>query len=165
VGSARGSGRRASAAAPSSRTELKRYLSDLNLSGIPATLREYLSRVVTPTLERQKNGGALALKFEAAYLRALDFAEANEAEAARVYARYARGDGEPSIAEYKPLQDFLFLVDHAAADGDAMALAAVLDVTADLSSLTRLYRRVLASLFIAGAEGRPPSHGKSASSS
>jgi len=87
---------------------LKRYLSDLKLSAIPATLREYLSQVVTPTLEQQKSGGALAVKFEAAYLRALDFAEANEAEAARVYARYARGDGKPSIAEYKPLQDFLF---------------------------------------------------------
>jgi predicted TIM-barrel fold metal-dependent hydrolase len=86
---------------------LERYLSDLKSSTIPATLREYLSRVVTPTLERQKSGGALAIKFEAAYLRALDFAPANEAEAARVYARYARG-GAPSIAEYKPLQDFLF---------------------------------------------------------
>ena len=87
---------------------LRRYLSDLKLSAIPATLREYLSQVVTPTLERQKSGGALAVKFEAAYLRALDFGEPNEAEAARVYARYARGAGKPSIAEYKPLQDVLF---------------------------------------------------------
>jgi predicted TIM-barrel fold metal-dependent hydrolase len=87
---------------------LRRYLSDLKLSEIPATLRGYLSQVVTPTLERQKSGGALAVKFEAAYLRALDFAEANEAEAARVYARYARGVGKPSIAEYEPLQNFLF---------------------------------------------------------
>jgi predicted TIM-barrel fold metal-dependent hydrolase len=87
---------------------LRRYLSDLKVSPIPATLREYLSRVVTPTLERQKSGGALAVKFEAAYLRALDFAEAGEAEAARVYARHARGTGAPSIAEYTPLQNFLF---------------------------------------------------------
>jgi predicted TIM-barrel fold metal-dependent hydrolase len=87
---------------------LKRYLSDLKLSGIPATLPAYLSQVVTPTLERQKRGGALAIKFEAAYLRGLDFAEANEADAARVYARYARGGGTPSTAEYKLLQDFLF---------------------------------------------------------
>jgi hypothetical protein len=84
---------------------LRRYLSDLKLSAIPATLREYLSQVVTPTLERQKSGGALAVKFEAAYLRALDFGGPNEAEAARVY---ARGAGKPSITEYKPLQDFLF---------------------------------------------------------
>lgn len=37
----------------------------------------------------------------------LIFADATEAEAARVYARYARG-GAPTAAGYKPLQDFLF---------------------------------------------------------
>jgi predicted TIM-barrel fold metal-dependent hydrolase len=90
---------------------LKRYLSDLNMKAVPATLREFTSRVVTPTLERQKRGGAVAVKFEAAYLRALDFADATEQEAARVYARYARGSDSkvaPTAAEYKPLQDFLF---------------------------------------------------------
>lgn len=86
---------------------LKRYLSDLNMKAVPATLREFTASVVTPTLERQKRGGAVAVKFEAAYLRALDFADAMEADAARVYAKYARG-GAPTAAEYKPLQDFLF---------------------------------------------------------
>lgn len=87
---------------------LKRYLSDLNMKAVPATLREFMTRVVTPTLERQKREGAVAVKFEAAYLRPLDFADATETEAARVYARYARGPGAPTAAEYKPLQDFLF---------------------------------------------------------
>jgi uncharacterized protein len=86
---------------------LKRYLSELKLTAVPATLKEYLARVVTPTLERQKREGAVAVKFEAAYLRALDFGEASEAEAARVYARYARR-GAPTAADYRPLQDFLF---------------------------------------------------------
>jgi predicted TIM-barrel fold metal-dependent hydrolase len=87
---------------------LKRYLSDLNMKAVPATLREFMTRVVTPTLERQKREGAVAVKFEAAYLRPLDFADASEQEASRVYARYARGVGAPTAAEYKPLQDFLF---------------------------------------------------------
>jgi predicted TIM-barrel fold metal-dependent hydrolase len=90
---------------------LKRYLSELNMKSVPATLREYTSRVVTPTLERQKREGAVAVKFEAAYLRALDFADASESEASRVYARYARGpdsEAAPTAREYKPLQDFLF---------------------------------------------------------
>jgi predicted TIM-barrel fold metal-dependent hydrolase len=87
---------------------LKRYLSDLNMKTVPATLREYTARVVTPTLERQKREGAVAVKFEAAYLRALDFADASETEASRVYTRYARGAGAPTAAEYKPLQDYLF---------------------------------------------------------
>jgi uncharacterized protein len=86
---------------------LKRYLSGLKMTSVPATLQEFTSRVVTPTLEAQKRAGAVGVKFEAAYLRGLDFADASEAEAARVYARYARG-GAPTAAEYKPLQDFLF---------------------------------------------------------
>jgi predicted TIM-barrel fold metal-dependent hydrolase len=100
---------------------LKRYLSDLNMKSVPATLREYTARVVTPTLERQKREGAVAVKFEAAYLRALDFAEASEAEAARVYARYARGVGAPTAAEYKPLQDFLFR--HVAREAGRLGMA------------------------------------------
>jgi uncharacterized protein len=86
---------------------LRRYLSDLSLKAVPATLREYLTRVVTPTLERQRRAGAVAVKFEAAYLRPLYFADASERDAARVYARFAR-TGAPAAAEYKPLQDFLF---------------------------------------------------------
>jgi predicted TIM-barrel fold metal-dependent hydrolase len=62
---------------------------------------------VTPTLEAQKRGGCLAVKFEAAYLRGLDFDVASPEDASRVYARYA-GGGEPTHGEYKTLQDFLF---------------------------------------------------------
>src|SRR4030095_16766938 len=52
---------------------LKRYMNESNLSALPPTLDEYLKKVVTPTLERQKRQGAIAAKFEAAYLRPLDF--------------------------------------------------------------------------------------------
>jgi predicted TIM-barrel fold metal-dependent hydrolase len=86
---------------------LRRYLSESRVARRPATLAEYLTRVVTPTLERQRRGGAVAVKFEAAYLRALDFDDASQSEAARVYARHARGT-EPGAADYKTLQDFLF---------------------------------------------------------
>ena len=54
---------------------LKRYLADLHMDAPPATLRDYLAKVVTPTLERQKQQGAVALKLEAAYLRPLNFAQ------------------------------------------------------------------------------------------
>ncbi len=86
---------------------LKRYLAESNVKALPSTLKDYLMQVVTPTLERQKRDGALALKFEAAYLRSLDFDDVQEGEAARIYARYAKG-GEPPPREYKQLQDFLF---------------------------------------------------------
>src|SRR6185295_10663698 len=64
----------------------------------------YLSRVVTPTLERMKREGAVAIKYEAAYLRPLSFDGASKADAARIYAR----GGAPAFTTYKPLQDFLF---------------------------------------------------------
>lgn len=86
---------------------LRRYFAGSSVARPPATLAEYLSRIVTPTLERQRRGGAVAVKFEAAYLRALDFDDARQEDAMQVYARYARG-GVPSTAGYKLLQDFLF---------------------------------------------------------
>jgi len=86
---------------------LRRYLTDLQLTGLPRTLDDYLAKVVTPTLEAQRAGGCVAVKFEAAYLRALDFDDVAVQTARRIYARYA-GGGEPSHADYKALQDFLF---------------------------------------------------------
>ena len=86
---------------------LRRYMRELNVDRLPATLDEYLSKVLRPTLERQRRNGAVAVKFEAAYLRPLDFADADGVEAARIYARYAAG-GAPTRAEYKTLQDYLF---------------------------------------------------------
>lgn len=85
----------------------RRYLADLKLSKTPATLESYLTTVVTPTLESQRRAGCVALKFEAAYLRSLDFGEASVAAASAIYEKYSQG-GEPSHAEYKTLQDFLF---------------------------------------------------------
>src|SRR5258706_7991256 len=86
---------------------LKRYLADLKLSALPASLDEYLKRVVTPTLERQQRDRAVAIKFEAAYLRKLNFDDPDETLARTTYARFVRG-GEPLAGNYKALQDFLF---------------------------------------------------------
>lgn len=86
---------------------LQRYLRDLNVSALPATLDEYVSTVVNATLARQRANGAVGIKFEAAYLRPLDFDDPDAAAAARAYAKYVRS-GTPSHAEYKNLQDYLF---------------------------------------------------------
>jgi predicted TIM-barrel fold metal-dependent hydrolase len=86
---------------------LQRYLADLHLSRLPATLDAYLRSVVTPTLERQHQAGCIAVKFEAAYLRALDFDAAALTTARAVYARYV-GGGTPPHAAYKTLEDYLF---------------------------------------------------------
>jgi predicted TIM-barrel fold metal-dependent hydrolase len=83
------------------------YLEAVGLKALPSTLDDYLKQVVTPTLERQKAGGAVAEKFEIAYLRGFDFADVPRDEAAKIYARWAAG-GRPEDADYKKLQDFLF---------------------------------------------------------
>jgi uncharacterized protein len=85
---------------------LKRYLKECGLNQSPATLDEYLQKVVTPTLERHKHGGAVAAKFEAAYLRSLDFENPPRAEATRIYSG-ARALPATDAA-YKTLQDFIF---------------------------------------------------------
>src|ERR1700719_645480 len=38
---------------------LKRYVTESGLAATPSTLNEYLARVVTPTLEKQRQGGAV----------------------------------------------------------------------------------------------------------
>lgn len=86
---------------------LRKYLQPVGLTNPPATLSDYLARVVTPTLERHKQGGAVAEKFEAAYLRSLEFHAADRAEADGIYRQYA-GKAAPPAAAYATLQDYLF---------------------------------------------------------
>jgi uncharacterized protein len=86
---------------------LKKYLADLSISKLPATLDEYLNKIVTATLKAQKKTGCMAVKFEAAYLRSLDFEKTEMQFASEVYAHYING-GEPSHEKYKLLQDFIF---------------------------------------------------------
>src|SRR4029077_8939401 len=71
---------------------LHTYLRDAGFNSIPATLDIYVDKIVRATLQKQKSAGAVAVKFEAAYLRALDFAPASRADASRVYAKYAQGN-------------------------------------------------------------------------
>lgn len=85
---------------------LRRYLRDLGLAKVPPTLDAYLRDVVSATLQRQNDGGAVSIKFEAAYLRPLDFDPADSSAAATIYRRYASG-GVPTSAEYKTLEDYL----------------------------------------------------------
>jgi uncharacterized protein len=84
-----------------------RYLKQVGLSAIPVTLDEYLQQVVTATLQRQKAGGAIAEKFELAYLRSFAFSDPSRAEAERIYLRWA-AHSNPDAQDYELLQSFLF---------------------------------------------------------
>jgi hypothetical protein len=85
----------------------QRYLAARHLAKIPESLDDYLRVVITPALEEQKAAGALAIKFEGAYLRSLEFTNPARSEAAAVYGRYAQG-GAPEPNEYKVLQDYIY---------------------------------------------------------
>ncbi|KCZ71867.1 putative TIM-barrel fold metal-dependent hydrolase [Candidatus Methanoperedens nitroreducens] len=86
---------------------LRRYMADLKVMSLPPTLDAYFKTVVTPTIEAQQKAGCVAVKFEAALMRSLHFAEVPAQTANAVYARYVKG-GVPSHAEYKALQDYIF---------------------------------------------------------
>lgn len=78
---------------------LKRYYAESGVASRPATLDEYLNKVVRATLERHKQSGAVAEKFEMAYLRTLDLGNPSREAAEKAWS----GDGD-----YKALQDYIF---------------------------------------------------------
>jgi hypothetical protein len=91
---------------PREATLLRRYMQTLAVRSLPPSLDEYVRTVVAPTIAHQRADGAVGIKFEAAYLRALDFADPDTFAAHRVYAKYVHA-GVPSHAEYKALEDNL----------------------------------------------------------
>ena len=89
---------------------LRRYMKDVNHDTLPPTLREYIAKIILPVLELQKKNGAVAVKFEAAYLRTLDFGPAEPmAMVQQIYAKFVK-EGVPTQAEYIRLQNYLFRV-------------------------------------------------------
>jgi predicted TIM-barrel fold metal-dependent hydrolase len=88
---------------------LQRYYRELGIARRPATLDAFVRTVVTPIMERWRSAGAVGIKFEAAYLRPLDFDVADAAKARAIYARWAAA-GTPTHAEYKTVQDYLMRV-------------------------------------------------------
>jgi uncharacterized protein len=89
---------------------LKTYMAQAGVNGLPASLYDYIEKVVKPTLAAQKKAGAPAIKFEAAYLRPLTFGRplpTDMPEAVEIYARYANGRPGSRI-EVLRVQNFLF---------------------------------------------------------
>jgi len=81
----------------------------LKVSGnkrLPPTFDDYLI-FVSHQLESWKADGAVALKFELAYLRDLKVENPTRESADRVYAIYSQSS-EPTADEYRILQDFVF---------------------------------------------------------
>jgi predicted TIM-barrel fold metal-dependent hydrolase len=82
------------------------YLRSGGLTSPPGSLDGYLE-FMRKVLAAQKTAGAVAIKFEAAYLRALDFEDADPSAAASTYGKFRAGR-VPDAIEYKNLQNYLF---------------------------------------------------------
>ncbi|MFL6451787.1 MAG: amidohydrolase family protein [Bryobacteraceae bacterium] len=85
---------------------LARYLQVSGKKRLPATFDDYLT-FVSHQLESWKADGAVAFKFELAYLRDLRVGNPTRESADRVYAIYSQSS-EPTAEEYRILQDFVF---------------------------------------------------------
>jgi uncharacterized protein len=84
-----------------------KYLQQANLKSLPPTLDLYLKQLIDVILAQQKSQGAIAEKFEIAYLRSFGFDDVPQSEASRIYANLLHTP-HPDEAQYKRLQDFLF---------------------------------------------------------
>lgn len=98
----------------------RRYLTEAKIARLPSTLDLYFRRFVTPTLERQKDEGAVGIKFVAAYYRSLEFDTVSKQEAEKIYRAYVNG-GEPGPLLYKKFQDYVFR--YVAAEAGRLGLA------------------------------------------
>ena len=85
---------------------LKRYFDQVETSSKPRRFDDYL-RFVRESLARLKTDGAVAVTFEAAYLRSLHFDDPSQRQARRIYERYLNSTEVPAD-EYRDLQDYLF---------------------------------------------------------
>ena len=87
----------------------KKFQRDLRQAGLltlPDSLDGYL-HFVTRIMEMDREKGAVAIKFEAAYFRSLYFSDPPRAAAAGVYEKYRHG-GVPTSQQYTLFQDFIF---------------------------------------------------------
>jgi len=86
---------------------LHRWMDQEHVSQLPAGFDHYLKFVTSVLEDNQKNKGAIAMKFEVAYFRPLNFSDPSKEEAEAIYKRYAAG-GVPDEKEYRTFQDYIF---------------------------------------------------------
>jgi predicted TIM-barrel fold metal-dependent hydrolase len=97
----------------------------------PATLPDYLEEVITPTLVRMQQEGAVAIKLEGVGLQRPAAMGVDEFEARAVYARHAFG-AEPPPREYEELRSFL--VRYVAQEASRLGLVVHIHTGTDLGA-------------------------------
>lgn len=85
---------------------LHRWMQQEGVAKLPPIFPDYLN-FVTHTLEDNQKKGAIAEKFEVAYLRPVKFGDPSRKQAEALYKKYRAG-GVPSEMEYRTFQDYIF---------------------------------------------------------
>jgi len=85
---------------------LHRWMQQENVNKLPANFDDYL-KFISHTLEDNQKKGAIAQKFEVAYLRSTKFSDPTRDQAAEIYGRFM-GGGIPNTQEYRTFQDYIF---------------------------------------------------------
>ena len=88
--------------------EMDVALRRVDLDAAPATLPDYLDLVLRPEICRRHAAGAVALKFQTPYYRAIDFRAIPADQAEDIYRR-GHSAGHLDAVEARVLQDFLFI--------------------------------------------------------
>ncbi len=110
----------------------KAYL-ESGLTLPPPSFDEYLT-FVSHRMERWKSDGAVAVKFELAYLRDLSIGNPTRGSAERVFTLYSQSS-QPTNEEYRTLQDFLFR--EVAGEAGRLGLAVHIHCAAGIGSYYR----------------------------
>jgi uncharacterized protein len=85
---------------------LHRWMQQEGVTKLPVKFGDYLEFVVR-VLGDNREKGAIAMKFEVAYLRPTTFSDPTREQAEEIYQHYAAG-GVPSEKDYRTFQDFIF---------------------------------------------------------
>lgn len=88
-------------------TAIKRILSELHEEKLPGSLEAYTLDIISQTIVRWKEQGAIAVKIALAYSRTLDFNKVPEAEAEQIYLSLL-DNKDITETDYKNLEDYLF---------------------------------------------------------
>lgn len=91
---------------PMQTRQLHRMMQQSGQPELPPDFRSYL-QWVTRVLQRNRQAGGIAMKFEVFYFRPARFGDPSLAQAAAVYRKW-RGGGVPPAADYTIFQDYIF---------------------------------------------------------
>lgn len=89
------------------RSQIRQKCGMFNNGELPATLDEFVDKIVMRTLDLYAEQGSVGIKFQTPYYRPIAFLDPAKPDAASLYAKGIR-DGDLASGDHKALQDYIF---------------------------------------------------------